>query len=61
MENNIEQKIRKNLTEIIKNCVLDVMHLCEEYDLDRNCMMQQASDMLGYIVAQNSFHYFKEK
>ena len=61
MGKNIEQKIRGTLTEIITNCVLDVMHLCEEYDLDRDCMMQQASDMLGYIVAQNSFQYFKVK
>lgn len=55
----MEQEIRNRLTQILTDCTVDVMKLCDEYELDKDIMMQQAVDMLKALTGSRSFRYFE--
>ena len=55
----MEQEIRNRLTQILTDCTVNVMKLCDEYGLDRDSMMQQATDMLKTLTDSRSFRYFE--
>lgn len=59
MEELMEREIKGRIDAALANCVLEVMKICEDYDLDRDCMIQQAVDMLDEMVSHYSFRYFK--
>ena len=35
----MEQEIRNRLTQILTDCTVNVMKLCDEYELDKDIMM----------------------
>lgn len=55
----MEQEIRNRLTQILTDCTVNVMKLCDEYELDKDIMMQQAADMLKALTDSKSFRYFE--
>ena len=55
----MEQEIRNKLTQILTDCTVNVMKLCDEYELDKDIMMHQAADMLKTLTSNRSFRYFE--
>ena len=55
----MEREIRNRLTQILTDCTVNVMKLCDEYELDKDIMMQQVADMLKALTDSRSFRYFE--
>lgn len=56
----MEREVRERLTQILTECTVNIMKLCDEYELDKDITMQQSVDMLKTLIESKSFMFLRQ-